>query len=70
MAKLANDQAAALIQQIVHDYIGTQSWFYQQQIDPYLPAVSMQILSELAKKGISLVTAEPKKAPKDAKPSS
>lgn len=61
MPKMANDQAAALIQKIVHDYIGLQSWFYQQQIDPYLPQLSTHVLNELAKHGISLTTADVKK---------
>ncbi len=60
MPKMANDQASLAIQEIVNEYIGLKSWFYQQQIAPYLPELANHVLNELAKRGIQLTQDKPK----------
>ncbi len=54
--KLSDAEVSDFIQKSIDAYVAAQSWFYEEQIKPYLPAIAQHILDEMKRRHIHVET--------------
>ncbi len=54
--KLNDVEVSNFLQQAIDGYVASQSWFYEEQIKPYLPAIAAHIIAEMKKKHMHVGT--------------
>lgn len=59
MLPVKEEDVKARIMNAIDTYVGLQSWFYAEQVRPYLSAIADAVIADLKKSGVGFHKLEP-----------